>query len=97
MPCWRTAGATDRHCVVMATGRSRDGQIRTAMTQSAGWLLTRPAIRSGSTAVSARSAPSPSGNSGSTRRCSSVSWVIQIRRRVIWNNQPPAAAAATGT
>ena len=42
----------------LPAGRPADGQIRTAMAQSAGWLVTRPTISSGSTATSVRSASS---------------------------------------
>ena len=62
-------------------GAPTDGQIRTAMAQSAGCPVMRAMIRSGSTAASLRSAPSPSGISGSTRRISSVASVTQRTRR----------------
>jgi hypothetical protein len=78
-------------------GRPADGQIRTAIARSAGWLVTRPAISSGSTATSVRSASSASGNSGSTRRCSSAADVIHRRRGVIWNHHPSPPPVATGT
>jgi hypothetical protein len=95
MACSWTALARCHHG--LPAGCPAAGQIRTAIAQSAGWLVTRPAISSGSTATSVRSTSSASGNNGSTRRSSTAAGVIRSRRRVIWNHHPSPPPIATGT